>query len=483
MTDILITHSYFLRFDPKQWKAQQPYPPLATLYAAAALLEKDIPVAFHDMMFAESANEISDIIIKNKPKYFVIYDDGFNYLTKMCLTNMRNAAFEMAKIAKKNGCIVIVSSSDSTDHSEDYLNHNFDYVIVGEGENTLLELIHNLNKNADDFSNINGLKYQLNNQVISTTKRENQKDLDAFAMPAWQLLNIEPYKKAWIKSAGFFSINLTTTRGCPYKCNWCAKPIYGNRYNVRSPQNVVNELLYLKNNFQFDHVWFCDDIFGLKPDWVSEFANLIASNQLKLKFKIQSRVDLLLEESALNKKETQVEALARAGCEEVWVGAESGSQKILDAMDKGTKIEQIVKATQLMKQHGIKPCFFLQFGYIGETKEDIKLTLKMLFDLMPENIGISVSYPLPGTKFYEMVKGQMSNKTNWTDSDEMAIMFKSTYPADFYKKLQRFVHHQFRLKQAFLALKNGKDFNKIMSLFYRIPQAYFSKISISKYVN
>ena len=483
MTDILITHSYFLRFDPKQWKAQQPYPPLATLYAAAALLEKDIPVAFHDMMFAESANEISEIIRKNQPKYFVIYDDGFNYLTKMCLTNMRNAAFEMAKIAKKNGCIVIVSSSDSTDHSEDYLNHNFDYVIVGEGENTLLELIHNLNENATDFSNINGLKYQLNNQVISTTKRENQKDLDAFAMPAWQLLNIEPYKKAWIKSAGFFSINLTTTRGCPYKCNWCAKPIYGNRYNVRSPQNVVNELLYLKNNFQFDHVWFCDDIFGLKPDWVSEFANLIASNQLKLKFKIQSRVDLLLEESALNKKETQVEALARAGCEEVWVGAESGSQKILDAMDKGTKIEQIVKATQLMKQHGIKPCFFLQFGYIGETKEDIKLTLKMLFDLMPENIGISVSYPLPGTKFYEMVKGQMSNKTNWTDSDEMAIMFKSTYPADFYKKLQRFVHHQFRLKQAFLALKNGKDFNKIMSLFYRIPQAYFSKISISKYVN
>ncbi len=484
MTDILITHSYFLRFDPKQWKAQQPYPPLATLFASSVLMKENYSLVFHDMMFAQKANEIEAIIAANQPKYFVIYDDGFNYLTKMCLTNMRDAAFEMASIAKKYGCKVIVSSSDSTDHSTDYLNANFDFVIVGEAEQTLKELVKVLNNSENDFTSINGLRYKNNQDIVETTKRENLKDLDLLPMPAWQLLDIMPYKKAWMKSKGFFSINIATTRGCPYKCNWCAKPIYGNRYNSRSPQNVVDELLYLKAHSNFDHIWFCDDIFGLKPNWVSEFANLVEKNKLKVKYKIQSRVDLLLEESlATNKKETQIEALARSGCDEVWVGAESGSQKILDAMDKGTKIEQIAKATQLMKQHKIKPCFFLQFGYLNETYDDIKLTLKMLFELMPHDIGISVSYPLPGTKFYNTVKEQMKGKTNWTDSDELAIMFNATYPADFYKKLQRFVHYKFRQKQAFSALRNAGKMSKIASLSYRIPQTLLAEWSIKKYVN
>jgi radical SAM superfamily enzyme YgiQ (UPF0313 family) len=369
-------------------------------------------------------------------------------------------------------------------HSIDYLNKNFDFVIVGEAELTLKELIKALSNNESNFFEINGLRYILNEQMIETNKRENLKDLDTLPMPAWQLLNIEPYQKAWIKSKGFFSINVATTRGCPYKCNWCAKPIYGNRYNSRSPQNVVTELLYLKENFKFDHIWFCDDIFGLKPHWVSEFANLVQKHNLNLKYKIQSRVDLLLEESAIsNKKETQIEALARSGCDEVWVGAESGSQKILDAMDKGTKIEQIAKATQLMKQHQIKPCFFLQFGYLGETYQDIKLTLKMLFQLMPHDIGISVSYPLPGTKFYNTVKDQMKGKTNWTDSDELAIMFNATYPANFYRKLQRFVHYKFRQKQAFLALKNENKLSKIFTLSYRIPQTLLAQWSLKKYVS
>ncbi len=484
MADILITHSYFLRFDPKQWKAQQPYPPLATLFASAVLLKENYNLTFHDMMFAQKANEIEKIIVANSPKYLVIYDDGFNYLTKMCLTNMRDAAFEMASIAKKYGCKVIVSSSDSTDHSEDYLNANFDFVIVGEAEQTLSELIKALNNNESNFSAIHGLRYKNSNTIVTTNKRENIKDLDLLPMPAWQLLDIAPYKKAWMLSKGFFSINVATTRGCPYKCNWCAKPIYGNRYNSRSPQHVVNELLYLKTHFNFDHIWFCDDIFGLKPNWVSEFANLVQQYKLELTYKIQSRVDLLLEESlATNKKETQIEALARSGCDEVWVGAESGSQKILDAMDKGTKIEQIAKATQLMKQHNIKPCFFLQFGYLNETYDDIKLTLKMLFELMPHDIGISVSYPLPGTQFYNTVKEQMKGKTNWTDSDELAIMFNATYPASFYKKLQRFVHYKFRQKQAFFAFKKRKRIREIFSLSYRIPQTFIASWSIKKYVN
>src|SRR5438105_8992790 len=180
----------------------------------------------------------------------------------------------------------------------------------------------------------------------------------------------------WMNSAGYFSMNMGTTRGCPFKCNWCAKPIYGNRYNARSPQNVVDELVMLKNYIGFDHVWFCDDIFGLKPGWVYEFARLTEQKGLNFKFKIQSRADLLLQEN-------YIEALARAGCDNVWMGAESGSQKILDAMDKGITVEQIHKATFLLKKHGIKPSFFIQFGYLGETKEDINLTIKMIHKLLP----------------------------------------------------------------------------------------------------
>jgi anaerobic magnesium-protoporphyrin IX monomethyl ester cyclase len=268
-----------------------------------------------------------------------------------------------------------------------------------------------------------------------------------------------------------------TTRGCPYKCNWCAKPIYGNRYNARSPQNVVAELRWLKETFAYDHIWFCDDIFGLKPGWVNEFAQLTERSGLRLKFKIQSRADLLVQEA-------YVAALAKAGCENIWMGAESGSQKILDAMDKGTNVEQIERATSLLKKHGINASFFIQFGYPGETAEDISLTIKMINKLLPHEIGISVSYPLPGTTFYETVKEQLKGKANWTDSDDLAMMFRHHYPPSFYKQLHRYVHKSYRkhlaLDTASRLLKKPsemqlKTLKKALSALYYIPAAYFQK--------
>ena len=437
MADILLTHSYFLRFDPKQWKAQKPYPPLAPLYAASLLKQHTIDHSFYDVMFDKSISGVLDSIKKQRPKIFVVYDDGFNYLTKMCLTNMRDAAFEMIKFAKSLDCIVVISSSDSTDHSEEYFKNGADYIIVGEAEQTLLELSNQLLNNKNKLSEIDGLKYVENGAIISTNKRENLKDLDVLPFPSWDLININNYKKRWLKSSGYFSLNLTTTRGCPYKCNWCAKPIYGNRYASRSPENVIEEIILLREKFQFEHIWFCDDIFGLKPGWIKKFSELIISNNLHIKFKIQSRADLLLEEK-------NIYSLSIAGCDEVWIGAESGSQKILNAMEKGITIEQIYQATNLLKENNIKPCLFLQFGYKGELKEDIDATIKMLFELMPHDIGISVSYPLPGTKFYEMVKEELISKSNWTDSDELAMLFKNSYPQGYYKKLQRHIHKTFR---------------------------------------
>jgi radical SAM superfamily enzyme YgiQ (UPF0313 family) len=477
MEQILFTHSYFLRFDPKQWKTGQPYAPLGTLYAAALMRQEGYGVSLFDTMFAQSAGEVIPYIEKHQPKFFVIYDDGFNYLTKMCLTNMREAAFEMCKLAKQRGCTVIVSSSDSTDHYEKYIEEGADFVIIGEAEMTLLELVNALQVNEKDISTIPGLAFKKNDCMIKTAKRLVLKDLDSLPLPAWDLVNIEPYRQSWLNHAGYFSMNMGTTRGCPFKCNWCAKPIYGNRYNSRSPQNVVKELKMLKEKFQFDHIWFCDDIFGLKPNWVNEFADLVEKENLHFKFKIQARADLLLQEN-------YIRDLARSGCDNIWMGAESGSQEILDAMDKGTTVEQIHKSTRLIRKYGMKPSFFIQFGYLGETKEDIKKTIDMINELLPYEIGISVSYPLPGTGFYEKVKNDLKEKTNWTDSDELALMFRNTYQPEFYKQLYRYVHRSYRMHLALDDIKqllshpanaSLKKLRKAASYFYYLPASFLAK--------
>jgi anaerobic magnesium-protoporphyrin IX monomethyl ester cyclase len=477
MHTILFTHSYFLRFDPKQWELGQPYPPLGPLYAAALMRENGYPVSFFDTMFEKTPDEAIHRLDSHNPEFFVIYDDGFNYLTKMCLTNMREAAFRMIALAKERGCTVIVSSSDSTDHFENYLNKGADFVLIGEGEGTLLELCNAIKNGEKDFSPIEGIAFKNRGAVIKTSRRKVLKDLDQLPFPAWDLIDIHPYRNMWMKSSGYFSLNMGTTRGCPFKCNWCAKPIYGNRYNSRSPENVVAELKLLREKFGFDHIWFCDDIFGLKPGWVNAFADLVQKEKLDFKFKIQARADLLVQEN-------YIRDLARAGCDNIWMGAESGSQKILDAMDKGTTIAQIYEATRILKKHGIKPSFFIQFGYPGETKADIAKTIRMINELLPHSIGISVSYPLPGTVFYERVKADLTEKTNWTDSDELKLMFRNTYQPAFYKQLHRYVHKSYRSHMAMEQIRNiltrpasltWKSFKKAAAIGWYIPAAFIAK--------
>jgi anaerobic magnesium-protoporphyrin IX monomethyl ester cyclase len=433
-----------LQFDPKQVSHGQPYPPLGTLWAAALLRRHGFEVSLFDTMFAHNPEEIISELERFKPDVLVMYDDGFNYLTKMCLSNMREAAFRMQHLARQYGCKVIVTSSDAADHYDKYLNNDADFVIAGEAEYTLLELIQELQRGTTDLQHVPGLIYTLAGAAHKNVKRPVTKQLDELPLPAWDLVNIQPYKEVWQQKHGYFSINIATTRGCPYKCNWCAKPMYGNAYNMRSPQNVVEEIVWLKQLFGMDHIWFCDDIFGLKRSWVQEFALLVNEKGVKTPYKIQSRADLLVQEK-------YVTYLADSGCREVWMGAESGSQKILDAMDKGTTVMQIREARTLLRQYGIKVAFFLQYGYLGETMEDIQLTIGLLKDTMPDDIGISVSYPLPGTVFYDKVKQDLILKSNWTDSDDLDMMFHNTYPSTFYKKLHRYTHYIYRLRK----LRNG----------------------------
>lgn len=465
---ILITHNYYLPLDAKQWATRKPYPPLATLFAASALREAGYHTIFHDVQFESSPKHFETVLRDTKPNIVILYEDGFNYLTKMCLTAMRDAAFAMINQAKTLGCKVVISGSDSTDHYELYLNHGADFVLFGEADETLIQLLGQM----DSPEKVAGIAYTRAGKTQTTQRKPVLTRLDELPYPAWDLLDIVPYQNAW-KMHGYFSINTATTRGCPFKCNWCAKPIYGNRYNSHSPQYIVNLITQMRALFSFDHIWFCDDIFGLKPGWVQEFSKLMKENGLKIPFKIQSRADLLV-------KENTVQALAEAGCDEVWIGAESGSQKILDAMDKGTTIAQIEESTRLMKSHGIKPCFFLQFGYPSEEWFDIQKTIAMVEKLKPFDIGISVSYPLPGTVFYENVKNQLGEKANWTHSDELLMMYRGHFSAGFYKKLHRYIHRKFRAASAVERFKKSLKPIELMTWAYHKPMQWVAAAQMKK---
>ena len=445
MTDVLFGQSYYLRFDPKLFAAQQPYPPLGTMYAASYLRARGYAVAMFDAMLADSEDEWAAALDRHQPRFAVLYEDNFNYLSKMCLLRMRAAAFTMIALAKARGCTVILCGADATDHADDYLARGADFVLIGEGEVTLGELLdrlcNGLSGEAPMVDDILGLAWANG----CTPRRPDITHLDDLPFPAWDLIDVEHYREIWLQHHGYYSLNMVTTRGCPYHCNWCAKPIWGQRYHSHSPENVVAELKWLKETYHPDHIWFADDIFGLKPGWIERFGQLAREQEAVIPFKCLSRADLI--------KPTVVEGLKAAGCQTVWMGTESGSQRILDAMEKGTTVNQIAEARRLLGAAGIAVAYFLQFGYPGETRADIEATLSMVRATQPDDIGISVSYPLPGTKFYERVKAQLGEKQNWNSSADLAMLYHGPFTTEFYRQLHTVVHQEFRLRTGWIELK------------------------------
>ena len=363
MAEILLGQSYYLRFDPKLWEAMQPYPPLGTLYAAAHLRKQGFRVAVFDAMLAHSTTEWQSALSEHQPTFAVLFEDNFNYLSKMCLLRMREAAFEMISMAKKKGCTVIVHGSDATDHSTEYLSQGADYILAGEAEMTLAELLAALTDRTQNSPERVGGVVSSKNLKDSPQPRALLRDLDLLPFPAWELVDLSKYRDKWLQCHGYYSVNMVTTRGCPYHCNWCAKPIYGQRYHSRSPENVVAELKWLKKHVRPDHIWFADDIFGLKRGWVERFSELVCRENLQTPFKCLLRTDLV--------NDCIAQLLKSAGCQTVWMGAESGSQKILDVMEKGATVEDTYRATRELRQVGIQVGYFLQFGYPGEEWEDI----------------------------------------------------------------------------------------------------------------
>jgi len=432
MSDILLTHSNHLFYDRKQVQKMQPYPPLQTQLAAAVLREAGLDVALFDSTLNAPEEGFEAALQRHSPRLVVVCEDDFNFLTKMCLLRNRELAFWMAAAARDRGIRCAVHGSDAADHLQAFLDAGFDYVLIGEVETTLLELAHGARAEQ-----IAGLAYSgAGGRARFTPPRPSRKNLDELPMPAWDMIDADQYRAAWIEAHGYFSLNLVSSRGCPYRCNWCAKPVHGSNYRVRSAQLVAEEMLAVKQMHQPDHLWFADDIFALSAKWTTEFAAAVERLDVRTSFKMQSRCDLMTRDTA--------DALSRAGCSEVWMGAESGSQGVLDSMDKGIRVEQTYAARENLRRCGVRACFFLQFGYPGETWQDIQATIRMVRDLRPDDIGVSVSYPLPRTKFYENVAGQLGVKANWSDSADVSMMFQGAYSTEFYRALADALHMEVR---------------------------------------
>jgi anaerobic magnesium-protoporphyrin IX monomethyl ester cyclase len=434
LKDVLLTHSNNLYSDRKQVEKMQPYPPLQTILAASVLRENGIEPALFDPTLESPGrlmNAFEQSLEKYRPRLVVVCEDDFNFLSKMCLIRNRELAYQMAGIAGKRGIPIAAHGSDASDHVREYITAGFSFVLIGEVESTLLELAKG--KPPDT---IRGLAFGDKRELRYNRPREVRADLDALPIPAWDLVDIERYRKAWTEAHGYFSMNMASSRGCPFRCNWCAKPIYGQNYHSRSARSVAAEMLYLKTMFAPDQIWFADDIFALSPRWTGEFARAVEELGARVPFKMQSRCDLMTGPA--------VTALKRAGCVEVWMGCESGSQKILDAMDKGIRVEQVYAARENLGQHGIRACFFLQFGYPGEGWREIEATIRMVRETRPDDIGISVSYPLPGTKFHQNVYIRIGPGKNWSDSADLAMVFHGAYPSEFYRALADALHLEVR---------------------------------------
>ena len=407
---VLFSHPYHLALDPREAEVGRPYPPLQTLVAAAVARQAGHEVVLHDPMFEPNASGFGGVLDRIRPEAVCLVADDHSVAVKQCLGSTRAAHLEMAVACRDRGIPVLVSGPDVSDHPELFLAGGATVAVSGEAVVLATEWL------AGDA----GLE-GLHGAGGGGGRRGPVADPDALPVAAWDLVDLADYARRWRQRHGYWELNIWTARGCPYRCNWCAKPVWGRGYQVRRAEAVVAELAMLRAQHQPDRIWFTDDIFALRPAWLREFRRLVEP----IPYRALSRADLL-------KDPAYVANLAASGCREVWLGAESGSDAVLQAMDKDETVEEIRLASGHLKTHGIQSCFFLQLGYPGESLEDVRATVRLVRECKPDMIGVSVSSPLPGTTFYERVQASLHGEA-WTESNENRPRFGTPFEAPFYE--------------------------------------------------
>jgi anaerobic magnesium-protoporphyrin IX monomethyl ester cyclase len=431
---LILTHGYFLNEDSAEQRIMKPYPPLGILYISAYLKEHGIDNKIFDTTFS-SKSEFRNFLVDQKPNYIAIY---VNLMTKINV-------LDIIKYIKSNDSIknakIILGGPEVRYNATDLLELGADFVVIGEGEETTLEIINRLEmKNGNDFKNINGIGFKdEKGKIVFTAERSLIPDIDTLPIPNRNGIDISQYQEAWKKHHNLNAISVSTMRGCPYTCRWCSRAVYGLTYRRRSPQKVVEELLQIKDEYNPDTIWFVDDVFTISHKWLSGFSEEMRRKNLKIKYECITRADRMNEDVIKTMKET--------GCFRVWIGAESGSQRIIDAMDRRVKVEQVREMIQLAKKNGIETGTFIMLGYIGETEKDIEETINHLKKSNPDYFTITVAYPIKGTEFFEEIEANQLDAFDWEKQSDRDRDFVRTYPKRYYDYAVRRVVNEVKFHQ------------------------------------
>jgi len=441
--DILLANALFLSKDPVERRIMTPYFPLGLLYLAATLREHNYGVAMFDGTFEPDYDSFEQAMQQYQPRIVGL----------TALITTRANALKLAEIAKKHGAFVIFGGPDPTGKPEAYLRHAnpqgqrvVDLVVWDEGENTLIELMNHLTGRVpdsvpltsdehdwpiDSLASIAGLRYlNAQGELYSTPHRPPIDDMDSIPFPARDLIDVDAYRRAWTDAHGYWSLSTINTRGCPYACTWCQKGIFGRSYRSRSAANAAEEMRLIKTQYQPDQIRVVDDITGVDRKWVFAWRDEVAKQDAAIPFECLSRVNLV--------DVPLLEALKEIGCKKIYFGAESGSQKVLNAMKKGTKVDQIYRAADVCREVGIALYFFMMVGYPGEEMEDLQASVKMLTQAQPDTFSTTIAYPLPGTEFYNQVRDRiMHDGDDWAFTAENRLLFKrGRYNTFFYRWVQ-----------------------------------------------
>lgn len=434
---VLLTHGYFIHEDPKEQEIMRPYVPLGILYISAFLDKNNYANEIFDSTFS-SFEKLKTYLLDFKPDAIGIYT---NLMTKL---NVLKIVEYIKSTDELKHCKVILGGPEVSNHIPNFLKYGADYIVIGEGEQTMLELVSFIDKQDNILSNIQGIAYLNNGEVCKTEARVKMKDLEDLPLPNRKKVNLQLYFDAWKQKHGTSAISINTMRGCPYSCKWCSRAVYGQSYRRRSAKSVVNEIAWIQENYQVDSVWFVDDVFTVSHKWLEEFTEEITSRNITMPFECITRADRMSEAVILN--------LKKSGCFRVWIGAESGSQKIIDLMDRRVEVGQVRSMIQLAQSHGIQAGTFIMVGYPGETEEDIYETVHHLKVSNPDIFTITVAYPIKGTPLYTEVENNFIADLPWESSTDRDIDFKRTYKRRYYDYAVRMIINDVN---AFKARKNG----------------------------
>ncbi len=419
MRELLLTHGYLLYEDPKERQIMKPYAPLGILYLCSHLRKKGFHVDVFDTTFA-SREELFRLLCTETPSVLGIYA---NLMTRSNVT-------EILKVAHETGWKTVVGGPEPGAYTLEYLHAGADFVIAGEGEVTLEELLQAMRCGNADFSQIAGLSFlDADGNLIQGPPRAQIANLDLQPWPARDAIDIRRYVETWRTHHGSGSVNFITARGCPFRCNWCSHQVFGQSHRRRDPLLVVDEVEWLLGEYSPDMVWVSDDVFTISHPWLRAYAAEMKRRGLCVPFECISRADRLNAE--------MLDLLAELGCFRIWIGSESGSQRILDAMDRGVKIEQVQDAIRMARERGIQSGMFLMWGYEGEELEDIEATIQHVSTTNPDIFFTTVSYPIKGTPYYKQIANRLVQLEPWNKTSDRELTVKGRHTRQFYAHVDR----------------------------------------------